>query len=301
MGHIHSIYDTDKHFSIDLASRELRKSDKDNKMTVMQYDHRSEHITFDIPKMIETHNLLDCNVVEVHFLNIDAKTNKTNPGLHKITDLDVSKTDDSIAVCSWEIWDTATQLAGSLWFRITFKCVKESGIVDFRWSTAIYKGLFVADGINNTDYVVERSPDVIAQLEAQLDAIEQAGGSGYTLPVATAEKLGGVKAVAATEEMTEEVGIDAEGKLKVKPGGAGDGLSSEEKTLILSLFKNAAYTADMSATIAQLESMWSGGTVEPDVPDDPDVGISQVGSILTISGVADITKVAQSGTVLTMT
>ena len=126
-------------------------------------------------------------------------------------------------------------------------------------------------------------------------------GSGYMLPVATAEKLGGVKAVAATEEMTEEVGIDAEGKLKVKPGGAGDGLSSEEKTLILSLFKNAAYTADMSATIAQLESMWSGGTVEPDVPDDPDVGISQVGSILTISGVADITKVAQSGTVLTMT
>lgn len=45
------------------------------------------------------------------------------------------------------------------------------------------------------------------------------GGAGYTLPVATAEKLGGVKAVAATEEMTEEVGIDAEGKLKVKPGG----------------------------------------------------------------------------------
>lgn len=47
-------------------------------------------------------------------------------------------------------------------------------------------------------------------------------GGGYTLPVATAEKLGGVKAVAATEEMTEEVGIDAEGKLKVKPGGGSD-------------------------------------------------------------------------------
>lgn len=49
----------------------------------------------------------------------------------------------------------------------------------------------------------------------------------------------------------------------------GDGLTAAEKSLILSLFKNAAYTADMSVTIAQLENLWSGGTVEPE-PDEPD-------------------------------
>lgn len=38
-----------------------------------------------------------------------------------------------------------------------------------------------------------------------------------------------------------------------------------EKSLLLSLFKNAVYTADMTATIAQLETLWSG-TEEPDVP-----------------------------------
>lgn len=51
----------------------------------------------------------------------------------------------------------------------------------------------------------------------------------------------------------------------------GDGLTGTEKTLILSLFRNAAYTADMSATFAQLEALWGGsGGEEPDVPDVPD-------------------------------
>ena len=78
---------------------------------------------------------------------------------------------------------------------------------------------------------------------------------------------------------------------------SGDGLSSTEKNLILSLFKNAAYTTNMSATIAQLETLWSGSDVpdEPVVPDLPDADVSQTGSILSIvSGVT----VSQSGSVL---
>lgn len=74
-------------------------------------------------------------------------------------------------------------------------------------------------------------------------------------------------------------------------GGSGGGISATEKTLLMSLFKNAAYTADMSATIAQLETLWSGG----DVPDLPDADVSQTGSVLSIiSGVT----ASQSGSVL---
>ena len=53
--------------------------------------------------------------------------------------------------------------------------------------------------------------------------IPAGGGSEYTLPVASATQLGGVKAVAATDEMTDSVGITADGFLKVKPGGSGNG------------------------------------------------------------------------------
>jgi hypothetical protein len=97
---------------------------------------------------------------------------------------------------------------------------------------------------------------------------------------------------------------DKNGNVEVKVSSQnGDGLTSTEKSLILSLFKNAAYTADMSATITQLETLWSG-TEEPDEPVEPDVpdaDVSQTGSILTISGVPAISTINQSGSVLTMT
>lgn len=57
-----------------------------------------------------------------------------------------------------------------------------------------------------------------------------AGGSSYTLPIANATTLGGVKPVSKTSEMTQAVGVDSEGRLYTKPGtggsGSGGGLSS---------------------------------------------------------------------------
>ena len=49
------------------------------------------------------------------------------------------------------------------------------------------------------------------------------GGSSYTLPIANATTLGGVKPVSKTSEMTQAVGIDSEGRLYTKPGTGGSG------------------------------------------------------------------------------
>ena len=45
----------------------------------------------------------------------------------------------------------------------------------------------------------------------------------YTLPVATSTTLGGVKPVAKTSDMTQSVGVDANGALYTVPGGGGTG------------------------------------------------------------------------------
>lgn len=55
-------------------------------------------------------------------------------------------------------------------------------------------------------------------------------GPSYTLPAATSEVLGGVKAAAKTDDMTQEIGVDEEGKLWGPPGGGGDG---EEVVILL--------------------------------------------------------------------
>lgn len=74
---------------------------------------------------------------------------------------------------------------------------------------------------------------------------------------------------------------DKNGNVEIEAGG-GSGITDAEKTLILNLFRNAAYTANMSATFAQLEALWSGsgneggegggneGGETPDIPVDPD-------------------------------
>lgn len=176
MAHIHSVYDTDKHFTIIPATRVLENQTPD-KVCVMQYDHDSERITFDLPAVIEGHNIMDCNKVEVHYLNIDAQTKAQRQGLYEVGDLQLSPADEAVAICSWLISMNATQLVGPLYFRVTFKCVT-GGNIDYSWSTAVYKGLTVSDGINCTEYIAEQYADVLADFDERLCAVEAGGGGG---------------------------------------------------------------------------------------------------------------------------
>ena len=166
MAHIHSVYDTDKHFAIESDTRELLNKTT-GKTGVMQFDHNSERITFEMPKSVEGHDMLTCNVVEVHYLNIDAVTKATNKGMYEVTDLGVSPESEAVVICSWLISQNATQLAGPLYFRLTFKCVTE-GNVDYRWSTNIYKGLSVYEGINNSEYIATEYNDILDKWRHEL-------------------------------------------------------------------------------------------------------------------------------------
>ena len=172
MAHIHSVYDTDKHFTIEPSTRALVNQTPE-KACIMQYDHASERITFDLPADVEGHKILDCNLVEVHYLNIDVKTQEQRAGLYEVDDLQLSPADEAVAICSWLISMNATQLVGPLYFRVTFKCVTE-GNIDYSWSTAVYKGLAVSDGINCTEYVADQYADILAQWRDDLGTSAEA-------------------------------------------------------------------------------------------------------------------------------
>lgn len=57
--------------------------------------------------------------------------------------------------------------------------------------------------------------------EVTINIPENSGGS-YTLPTATSTTLGGVKPVSKTSEMTQDVGVDSNGKLYTIPSGSGE-------------------------------------------------------------------------------
>lgn len=80
--------------------------------------------------------------------------------------------------------------------------------------------LWINAGINNVDlsqYVGVFSQQFTEEQKAQARA-NIGAGTPYTLPMADATTLGGVKPVAKADDMTGSVGVDENGQLWVKPG-----------------------------------------------------------------------------------
>lgn len=167
MAHLHSVYDTDKHFLIDAASRTIKNESK--KITVVQYDHNSERFTFELPRYIDGHDMSICNKVEVHFINIDSATKAKNDGLYIADDFQISPDDDKVVICSWLISGEATQYAGQLAFLVRFCCM-DGSVVDYAWNTAMYSETYVSPGMNNSESVAVNHVDVLEKWKAELFA-----------------------------------------------------------------------------------------------------------------------------------
>ena len=190
MAHKHTVTDGDKYFVIDPVTRKITNSSE--KLTLMQRDHNSERFTFSIPKMVDGHDMSSCNSVKVHYLNVElaelvkedeeetnAKSNEEKEifyeptgnvyaGLYESTDIAVDASDKEKVICSWLISRNATQYFGELNFCVRFACVASDGTEDYGWSTDIYTGVKIIDGIYNTDIIAEEYPDILEQWRQEL-------------------------------------------------------------------------------------------------------------------------------------
>jgi transposase-like protein len=167
MAHIHSVYDTEPHFQIDKTSREV-KNVSASKTTITQFDHNSERFTFEIPRFIDGHDMSLCNVVQVHYINIDS-TDKTNKivGVYTVDDLQLSPEDEDIVICSWLISQNATQLAGPLTFLLRYTCSND-GVLDYAWNTARCTSITVSNGLYNGEAIIEEYSDILAVWEQKI-------------------------------------------------------------------------------------------------------------------------------------
>lgn len=168
--HLHEMRDTDTHFIIDPVTRAISNTQTTKKL--MQYDHNSEIFTFEIPRYVDNHDMQTCEKIEVHYINIDAKTKDQSKDVYLVTD---AALEADTLVFSWLVSGNATKYAGSLNFLIRFSCLDEAGNVVYRWNTDIFKTLSVSDGFSNTESVVADFSDTLEQWKIEL---ENAGGAG---------------------------------------------------------------------------------------------------------------------------
>ena len=177
MAHKHSVYDTDLHFIVDPITRKITTECK--KMQLMQNDHNSERFTFEIPRYIEGHDMILCNVVQIHYININSSNNQErNSDIYVVDDLQLSPDSETVVVGSWLVSNNATTYSGTLNFVIRFACINEdTGEIDYQWFTDIYSTITVSKGIYNVDIITEGNAyDVLTQWKEEItnEACEKA-------------------------------------------------------------------------------------------------------------------------------
>ena len=206
MSHLHNINDTDTKFIVDGISRAI-KNTSSSKTTVMQFDHNSEIFTFEVPRYVEGHDMMQCNRVEVHYLNIDTATKEESQGIYLVNDLQVSADDDTKLTCSWVISQGATGLVGSLHFLLRFICSTD-GVLEYVWNTSIHTGIYVSKGIYNSDIVAESYLETIKAWENRLEVVENSiGGSGISPIIKVTPIEGGNRLEITDAEGTKVVDI----------------------------------------------------------------------------------------------
>ena len=154
------ITDGDPHFVIDTVSRKIiNNSGKD---TLVQYDHNSERLTFELPRYIEGHDMSNCNKVAISYLD------GTAAGLYEVDDLAVKEADTEKVAFTWLISSNVTQIVGKIAFAIEFECVQEGGEITYKWHTGVNEDMRVISTITNDATVAQENADVLEKWKQEL-------------------------------------------------------------------------------------------------------------------------------------
>lgn len=170
MQHSHMIIDKDNHFIIDPVTRKIQPETHE-KNKLVEGDHNSEKYTFEIPKSIEGHDMSQCNVVQIHYLNISSDKSKKSEDVYEVDDLGILEDKPDTLAFTWTIKETATRYSGLLSFAITFKCTTDN-LVDYAWHTEIYSAISIGIGMDNSEIIVTEYSDVLDKWKKELFSID---------------------------------------------------------------------------------------------------------------------------------
>lgn len=243
-----SVVDADSHFIIDPVTRTIQN---DGEKKLVQFDHNSERKTFECPRFVEGHDMLNCNRVIVNYLDNDL------PGVYEVDDL--TKKDSDTIMFSWLISSNATQKTGNIFFAITFMCVQTNGDVTYRWNTAINQGLKVIEGMNQNSTIVYDNVDILEQWKQQLFGTSD--GEISKIQKATNECLKQIPSDYSNLNTKVDKNTTSISELKesldelqdtIDGLGSGGGLSSTFISALQTILTHAIFESDQSQNIQSL-------------------------------------------------
>lgn len=173
MAHKHEVFDMDTHFVIDGPTHAIKNAGQ-VKLRIFQGAHNSEQYTFELPKVIDGHDMTLCDSVAIHYINTDSATKRESVGIYEVTDLAVSPDNPDTLIFTWTHTRNVDMYAGTLQFLIHFACTAADGTYDYEWPTEPFSGIQVVATFSNSETIVEMYPDILMQWKEEvLNEVEQ--------------------------------------------------------------------------------------------------------------------------------
>lgn len=136
------VVDKDARFVIDAKTRVI--TNNSGKKDIAKGDHNSERFAFECERYIEGHDMLLCNVVKIHYMNVNTS------GVWDVIDMSADPEDENKIVFTWLVSANATSTVGKLRFSARFQCVQEDGTVTYSWGTKINEEISIVDNLDNS-------------------------------------------------------------------------------------------------------------------------------------------------------
>ena len=133
------------------------------KRIAVQYDHNIETVTFECPRYWDSHDMSTMDIY-INYLRADGK-----PGSFKAENVQTEEGSD-IMTFDWTIKNHITQVKGNITFLI---CIAQEGDDEVHWNSELNKEMYVSEGLEINEAIIEQYPDVITDILLKLGTAVQ--------------------------------------------------------------------------------------------------------------------------------
>ena len=156
---------TEPHIVIDAKSR-IVSVPKELQRIAVQYDHDVETVTFDCPRYWDG---LDMSQLYI-YVNYQRKDRVV--GCYKATNITVDETDPTIMHFDWTISRNVSLVKGEMKFLVCIKKADDEGNEENHWNSELNTEMYVSEGLETSETVLEPYPDVISQWEEDVQRVK---------------------------------------------------------------------------------------------------------------------------------
>ena len=134
------------------------------KRIAVQFDNNVETVTFDCPRYWDENDLSKMTIY-INYIRPDGA-----PGSYKATEVYVDETNSNIIHFKWTITRNASMTNGPLAMLVCAKTVDTDGNEQNHWNSELCRDLYVSEGLDCVESIVDQHPDVITQILTKIDS-----------------------------------------------------------------------------------------------------------------------------------